>query len=320
MIYLLYGIQKFLINKKIKEIININKIDKYNIDYFDLEKNSLKEIIESANTISLFSDKKVIIVENCYLFTGISKKTEEKEINILNQYINNINSNTILIFCVESEKLDSRKKIVTNIKKAATIIEFNELINLEQDIKELFSPYIIDYNTIKYLIDRVGNDMNVINNEIKKIKTYKNEDLIIKKEDILDLTYKNINTDIFYLLDNILNNNKESAIESYNEMLKLGEEPIKILVMLANQFRLIYQVKELYKKGNRDYEIMDILEQKQYTIKKASERINKYSSEQLLDYILELSNLDINIKSGLIDKNIALELFILNIETKTSFN
>lgn len=317
MIYLLYGTQNYLIDEKIKEIIKENKIDKYNIEQFDLENNSIREIIDSSNTLSLFADKKILIIDNSFIFTGSTKKIDEKDILLLDNYLDNINDNTIIIFKVNNEKLDSRKKIVTKIKKVAKIIEFNKLLDINSKIKELFEPYKIDNNTIKYFIDRVGTDMELISKEIEKIKTYKDQDKNINENDITNLTNKNINTDIFYLLDNILNNNKEKAIESYNEMIKIGEEPIKILVMLANQFRLIYQVKELSKKGYREYDIMDILDQKQFTIKKAVERISKYKDTELLKYINDLAELDINIKSGLIDKNIGLELFILNIKKET---
>lgn len=317
MIYLLYGTQNYLIDEKIKEIIKENKIDKYNIEQFDLENNSIREIIDSSNTLSLFADKKILIIDNSFIFTGSTKKIDEKDILLLDNYLDNINDNTIIIFKVNNEKLDSRKKIVTKIKKVAKIIEFNKLLDINSKIKELFEPYKIDNNVIKYFIDRVGTNMELISKEIEKIKTYKDQDKNINENDITNLTNKNINTDIFYLLDNILNNNKEKAIESYNEMIKIGEEPIKILVMLANQFRLIYQVKELSKKGYREYDIMDILDQKQFTIKKAVERISKYKDTELLKYINDLAELDINIKSGLIDKNIGLELFILNIKKET---
>ena len=73
------------------------------------------------------------------------------------------------------------------------------------------------------------------------------------------------------------------------------------------------EVKELSKKGYRIFDIMDILDQKQYPIKKAIEKGYKYDSKILLNYLNRLSDLDVDIKSGLIDKNIGLELFILDI-------
>ena len=65
---------------------------------------------------------------------------------------------------------------------------------------------------------------------------------------IIEVTTETIDTDIFHLVDNIILKNKEKALKSYYEMIKIGEEPIKIIVILANQFRLIYQVKQLSKK------------------------------------------------------------------------
>ena len=310
MIYLLYGKEDYLINEKINEIVNDNNILSYNIEKYTLD-NNLRSIIDSANTISLFLETKLIIVDDSYIFTGSNKKCDD--INVLNDYLDNINNNTIIIFKTNNEKLDSRKKIVSKIKNIGQIIEFNSIVNLNTKIKELFNPYKIDNNLVTYFIKRVGDNLDLISNEINKIKIYKDKDLLINKDDIDNLTTKNINTDIFNLLDNILNKNKESALESLTEMIKRGEEPVKIIIMLSNQFRLIYQVKELYKKGYREYDIADIIDQKPYTIKKASERIKNYSEKELINYIDKLAELDIKIKSGLIDKNIGLELFILNI-------
>ena len=311
MIYLLYGKENYLINEQIDNIIKDNNVLSYNIEKITLD-NNIKDIIDSANTISLFLETKLIIVDDSYIFTGSNKKCDN--LDILDEYLDNINENAIIVFKTDNEKIDSRKKIVTKIKKIGKVIEFNNIVDINTKVRNLFKPYNIDSNLLNYFIKRVGDNLDIISKDIEKIKIYKDKDLTITKEDIDNLTTKNINTDIFYLLDNILNKNKDKALESLNEMIKRGEESIKIIVMLSNQFRLIYQVKELYKKGYREYDIADILDQKPYTIKKASERIKNYSNQELLEYIDKLGELDINIKSGLIDKNIGLELFILNIK------
>lgn len=309
MIYLLYGTQNYLINKKVKELTSDK--ENYEIEQFNLETTTIKDVLDSASTYSLFSNNKTIIIYNSYIFSA-TKKIDDNDLKLLEQYIMNPNKDTTLIFIID--KIDSRKKIINLFKKYCKILEFNEIDDINKIIEEMIKPYKITNNQINLLLNRVGNDLYNIENEINKLKTYKNKDLTITNEDIENTTIKNINTDIFALIDNIINNNKEAAIESYYEMIKMGEEPIKIIVILANQFRLMYQVKELSKKGYRIFDIMDILEQKQYPIKKAIENGYKYDSKVLLEYLNKLSNLDINIKSGLLDKNIGLELFILNKE------
>ena len=68
--YLLYGLETFLINTEIKNIINKHNIEEINISRYDLEINTIKEILDDANTVSLFSSNKLIIVENSFIFMG----------------------------------------------------------------------------------------------------------------------------------------------------------------------------------------------------------------------------------------------------------
>lgn len=309
MIYVLYGIQDYLIDKKIQELTK--NIDRLEIDEFDLENNNIKQIIDAASTFSLFSTNKTIIVYNSFVFSSNKKGIDDKDINLLQRYIENPNKNTTIIFVVSNDKLDSRKKIVTSVKKNGTVLEFNEVKNINALVSDMIKPYKITANQINALINRVGDNLYILENEITKLKTYKNDDLIITDNDIINVINKSVNTDIFHLIDSIINKNMNEALECYYELIKIGEEPIKILVLLANQFRLMYQVKELSKKGYRIFDIMDLLDQKQYPIQKAIQKGYNYDSKILLEYLNKLADLDIGIKTGKIDKNTGLELFIL---------
>lgn len=309
MIYVLYGIQDYLIDKKIQELTK--NIDRLEIDEFDLENNNIKQIIDAASTFSLFSTNKTIIVYNSFVFSSNKKGIDDKDINLLQRYIENPNKNTTIIFVVSNDKLDSRKKIVTSVKKNGAVLEFNEVKNINALVSDMIKPYKITANQINALINRVGDNLYILENEIAKLKTYKNDDLIITDNDIINVINKSVNTDIFHLIDSIINKNMNEALECYYELIKIGEEPIKILVLLANQFRLMYQVKELSKKGYRIFDIMDLLDQKQYPIQKAIQKGYNYDSKILLEYLNKLADLDIGIKTGKIDKNTGLELFIL---------
>ena len=174
-----------------------------------------------------------------------------------------------------------------------------------------FGDYNIEYSDIKLLIDRVGNNPLIITNEINKIKIYKGNDKNITSEDILNLTNKIIEIDVFKLIDYIVRKDKENALELYNEMLKVNEEPIKIIVILANQFRIMYQSKELLKKGYSEKDIASILKIHPYRVKLAIQNSRNYTSEMLLKYLNDLADIDIGIKTGTINKDLALELFIL---------
>ena len=305
MVYLFYGLKEYRINEHIKKLCK--DIDEININKYDLNNTNIKDILEDAKTISMFGDKKIVIIDNALMFSGSSSLDSEEVEN----YLNNINENTILIFIIHNEKIDSRKKICKLINKVGKVIEYNEEENPISLAKSLLKDYDIDSNILNFLINRVGNNPLIIKKEIEKIKIYKDEDKKITKEDILNLTVKKVEVDIFKLIDSIVKKDKENALEIYNEMLKINEEPLKIIIILANQFRIMYQSKELLKKGYTEKDIASILKIHPYRVKLAIQNGRSYSSKTLLKYLNDLADIDIGIKTGKLNKDLALELFIL---------
>ena len=184
MVYLLYGTEHYLIRKEISKIIESNNIDNINISEYNLEIDSFRDIIDDAETISMFGDKKAIIVNNSYVFTGKNIKSDNDP-NIFLNYFKHINPDTIIIFTVDSEKLDERKKLVKEIKKTGSVRDFNKNDNLNAIIKSMFDGYKIDSSVISFFIDRCGDNLDILSQEADKIKTYKDNERLITKEDIM---------------------------------------------------------------------------------------------------------------------------------------
>ena len=307
MTYLVYGIDT-LVKEYIDKIIKDNKIDDINISRYESE-DSIANIIEDASTISLFADKKVILVENHEVFTTKYKDN----ISSLENYIKSNNTTSILIFYMYSQSPDSRKKIYKVIKEYGKVVDLSKSLNIFDIVKKYFNGYSISNSSINLLIDRVGNDLNILKTEAEKLKIYKIDTKIITDQNIIDSIRKRSDVDIFKFIDNIITKNKKEVISVYKELIKIGEEPIKIIVMLSNQFRLMYQAKHLTRKGYSEDDISSLLGVKRYPVHLAITKGYKYDDKTILKYLEELSDLDIKIKSGDINKYIALELFLLKI-------
>ncbi len=311
MIYILYGTEQLLIDKFIDNIIKTKKIE--NIVRYDLEESNLDNIIEDASYLDLFGNEKVIIVNNSlFLTSALSIETDELEKYVLNQ-----NEKSIIFFVVHNEKIDERKKIVKFFKDKVEIKEFNKIIgyDLEKYVKSSFNEenYRIDNDGIKKIISLLGGNFKLIDNEIKKLKLYKIDDKIININDIETVITKVLEDDIFKLVEAVINNNKEKIFNIYKDLIELGEEPIKIVVMLANQFRLIYQVKVLLEDGLNKNDIATLLKVHPYRIQLAIEKSSKYQESKLLNILESLADIDMEIKSGVSDKNKALEIFFLEL-------
>lgn len=310
MIYLIYSLEKFLLNREINRIKTENKIDDININYYDLNNDLVENIIDDAQTFSLFDDKKMIVVNNANVFTT-KKCNIDQNIDKLEAYLKDYNPSTILVFSISDGKCDSKKKIVKLIKENGKLIELDSKDDIDDIVRNLFDDYKVSNELIKIFIERVGTNLDIINEEINKIKTYKDDDKVITKYDIEDLTCPNIEDNIFLLIDYIVNKKKEEAIVIYHELLKMNEEPIAIIISLANKIRSLYQTKELYRKGYTENDIASILGVKPGYLYYMRGTLSKYNSKELLKLIDKLATMDYSIKKGEMDKELALELFIL---------
>lgn len=312
MIYLFYGTDEFAIQKELQKLEKKYHISDIDISKYDLETSSLDDILEDASTVSFFHPMKMILVNNAYLFANATKKSlPEIDPTKFLAYLKNPNPDCQLIFI--NEKINATKKVTKQVKSLGVLKEFTKSNDVTRQVKELFDGYQIDPATIRLLIERVGTDMQLLDQECEKLKMFQYETKQIHQQDVVELTMKSIDLDIFKLIDNIINRRKDQAIATYHEMLKLNEEPIKIIVMLANQFRLMYQAKNLIQKGYTESLIAANLDVHPYPVKLALQKSRNYDTNLLLEILDKLADLDLAIKQGKLEKKMALELFILEL-------
>lgn len=308
--YLIYGVDKYLIDKEIDKIIKKNKIDNNSIIKYSLNEDSIDNILEDANTFNLFSDTKLIIVNDANIFTSSNDILTDKIIN----YLNNYNDKSYLVFTLLSDKIDNRKKITKVMSDKGNVIDLNK--------KDVDTNYIISYlkengyqinmSDARMILNKVGNNLFSINNELDKLMLFKLEDKVIDKNSIDLLINENIDSSLFALVDSITNKDKNKMLKLYHECL-LESDPIMIINMLANKYILLYQVKRLISDGYSDDKIAKELEVHPYPVKLARNMCYSYSVKEILDIILKLANLDKDIKLGNVNGEVGLEFLLLSI-------
>ena len=293
---LIEGENPVLIQKEIDKIIN--KLTNYELIKYDLNEIEFNKIIEDLDTYDMFLKQKVIIGYNPLFLV---EKTDFKEDKLL-KYINNPSDN-ILILVVN--KLNNRLKLVTEIKKVFKIITIKN-IDYNTFIENNLEDYKMDKSTIQYFLNKVGQNYNIIESELEKLKLYKVDKKIITKEDIDLISNRNIESSIFDLIDSIVKKDKKKVYELYEHFLSSGTEIIQIMIMLANQIRLIYNVKVLNRLSN-------LLEVHEYPVKLARNKGYNYSKKELLNMLYNLAILDEDIKSNKCLQNISFLTFIMQI-------
>ena len=293
-----------LINIKLKELLK----DKFkNLITYDMEEVNISKVIEELDTYSFFNEEKIVYASNATFLTS-SKSNIEHDIESLTKYLNNPNTNNILI--IACSKMDSKKKIVKLIKDTSSEIKID--IDIKKFIKDKLKDTKMDTLTMEYFLSCTLNDFERTNNELDKLIELTEDKKVITKEDIDKVVIKKIDTNIFELIDAIINKDKKKSLIIYNEMINYGEEVFKIMISLANQIRLIYQVKVL--KDLTNEEILDILNLKNIKqIVALRYKINKYKESELIDYLHKLSIIDEDLKLGKCIDKVAFPMFIASL-------
>ena len=300
--YILYGEDKDLIKYELNNIITkIKDADKIT---YDMTKTTILDIIDDASTIGMFSTKKIIILEDSYFLTA--NKTIDN-LDQLEKYLEHFNPNSYLFFLTYSEKIDTRKKINKLLAKHK-IIEVKKKDNT--DLKKYAQNYLKENEDIDYFLSHTGSRLSNIKNELDKLIMYKLDQKLITKEDVDKVCIYTSEEEIFSLTDAIIAKDTQKSLNLLADFINKNYDEIQIIMLLASQFRFLFQVKRLINKNKSESEIAKILEVNPYRVKFTIKKIYSYSEDMLLDNIKKIAKMDHDIKLGIMDKKLALELFI----------
>lgn len=301
------------------ECINKIKGDITNVITFNLDENTLDEVLSEASYFSMFDDKKCIIVKNAKFFslsrTGDSKKGKEDADKLL-KYLGNENKNTLLVFIVNG-KVDSKKKIYNIIKDNNNLYNYPSMTKTEMknELSKIVSAnkYKIDDNSLWYIINSSLSNFDICINELNKIFMYYSNPCYIKYEDVIKLVSKSIEDNNFKLIESIINRDLESSLNYLNDLKILKVEPNVILSLLYREFKLMLSVI-IYEKNHYNHsEVLSNLRIQDWQYNKIKENIRMYNEREIKEEIVKLSNIDYKLKSGLINKDVVLIDYIMEL-------
>ncbi|MBE6124308.1 MAG: DNA polymerase III subunit delta [Erysipelotrichaceae bacterium] len=314
--YILVGNQSIFLEKRMNEIIDslVTDRDDFNVSFLDVDSLGIDDIVTELNTYPFGSENKVVILKNPYFMMDRKVKNDlNNDTSLLINYLKNPVSFSTLIIII-NPKMDERKEIVKNIKKLMKVenIEGPDKKQATEYIRKMFvsANVKIDNDALQEFISRVPDDYTLIANEIKKLKSYSDR---LTKEDIINLTPAKLEENVFELTDGIIANNKNKALKVFKDLRMNNVDPVTMISLVAGQLRFMYQVCYLKDEGYGAQTIASKLGVHPYRVEISLRKAYNYNPNQLLKSLTDLADLDISIKSGLVDKDNGFELFILKL-------
>jgi DNA polymerase-3 subunit delta len=240
---LLYGDNDASVNSKYKSILSSFKQKQFDIVSIPQENLKQREslLAEEFFSISMFVPNilytlKLLEKENN--FTSIIENLFEK--NDLSRV-----NNFLVILANRLDTTSSLRKYAEKSKYIACIACYEEDVrstNIFIGNKLREYNFIFGYDVVEYLANNIGNNNLIIENEIKKIDLYKENNRKLTIGDVQDCIVDVSSVDLNNFCNNFCSFNKN---ETFRILDKIFQEGIELVVVIRTLIRYFLQLQEI---------------------------------------------------------------------------
>ena len=244
-VYILYGEEAYLRSQykdKLKKAL-LGDGDDMNFHYFEGKNISQGEVIDLAETMPFFAQRRVIVLEN----SGLMARGGEE----LAAYLGDPAQTAYFVFVEQS--VDKRSRLYKAATARGRAIEFTA--QDEAVLKRWILGFLkkenknITERDLNFFLDKTGSGMDNIRGELEKLFCYCMGRDVITAQDIEAVCTRQVSSQIFDMIDAVAQKKQKTALDLYYDLLTLKEPPMRILFLITRQFNLLLQVKELKNKG-----------------------------------------------------------------------
>lgn len=306
-VYLLYGEEaylKTLYKNKLKNAI-IPPDDTMNVNKYEGKGVSIPAVIDQSETMPFFAEHRLILLED----TGFFKNACQE----LADYLPTMPPETIFLF-VETE-VDKRGKLFKTVKNMGRVVELThqkENVLTNWILRTLQKENVkITKSAMQLLLERAGDDMENISNELEKLISYTYGREGITQEDVEAICTVRTENKIFDMINAIAEKKQKRALELYYDLLALKEPPMRILALIARQFNLLLQVKDLRRQGFDQAAIASKAGIMGFVARNCLRQAEYFSTQMLRSAVEDCVRTDEAVKTGRMGDRMGVELLIV---------
>jgi len=310
-LYLFIGNEELIIKNKIDTIITLARPGAFNLTTYDMEVTKVSDVVNDCMTMPFLSERKVIIMRHPNF---LGKGEDWQNVLSLLEYIDNVSEFTILIIDASNIDIDDTKEIAIKLRKKAEVSETRVLSDIEMRgwLKRQFGVLSIDIedSAVELFFEYVGTNLVQAKTEVDKLINYIGDRKLVTIRDVAASVSIEGETNVYSLTKAINEDNKGKVMDIYYSLLKTGNDQIRLLNLIYRFLKDSYITLKLLDKGYNQASIAQILNispgRAYYIMKDAK----SFEAKKLEKDIIEIGNLDYNIKIGKIDKVSGMELFL----------
>lgn len=307
-IYLLYGEERYLRKQytdRLKKTL-CGEDDSMNTHFYEGKDVPVGEIIDLAETLPFLAARRVIFISNSGLFKSGGEKMAE--------YLTAPNETTFFVF-TENE-VDKRSKLFKTVQSQGYVSEF--AVQDENTLKRWVAGILnkegkkITENTVQLFLTKTGTDMENIRMELEKLICYCMGRDVITADDVNTICTNRISNHIFDMINAIADRQTTKALQLYYDLLALREPPMRILFLIARQYNMLLQVKELKSRGYDNKTIGTKIGVPPFVAGKYVTQASRFKSADLRLAVTQCVEAEEAVKTGRMNDMMSVEMLIVS--------
>ena len=317
-LYIIVGNDTYLISSCVRLIVSKHEEDE--VVNYDLTKLVADDLKASFFSFPFFSGR-LVVVDN---FNPTKLNAEQKE--LFDSLLSSIPDFLIVIL---TNCFEGRFGVNKQYEKLAETVKDSAIITAEKPVGSQALRLVaqlaakegakIKKDAAELLFFLAGDDMFSIVSEIKKLAAFCSY-TTIEREHVRRITVKSTESSVFDMISALEKQDIRTALIVLREMIDNRTEPIIISSTLNTAFINLYRAKLISEKNRRKDEMYSLFDYRKddRKVSIALSRVANYTKAQLSSILKTLYQLDIDLKSSPVDRNIILEQAVIEIAMSRS--
>jgi DNA polymerase-3 subunit delta len=291
-----------------KKFLDSLKTPDTDVLFFDLKENKFEEVMESANTFSMFAKNRFITVQQ-------HKDLSESQEEVLLKYIDSPSSNTVIVW--KTKKLDKRKRFSKQMiaKKVLTTFAqpkpFEMTAWIDQIAKDV--GVIVDRDGKGSLIEAIGCNLSQVHQELEKLQLYIYPETTVQKKHVDAMVLKTNGDDVFAFTDQVINRDLKKAYPTLAHLMEEGTVPLVLLSMLVRHYRILLKIHDGINRRLPSAQLGGFAGIPPFLLQRYLDQTKKLNAEKCRSSMQHLQKLDKAFKSTGLSNKILLEDAILRL-------
>ncbi|MDI6632314.1 MAG: DNA polymerase III subunit delta [Bacillota bacterium] len=295
-VYLFYGPEVYLQREAVRRFREaLVGEDALNYATLDGEEASPREVVEIADTLPLFSSRRLVVVKNAPYFTS----GRQKEDPALIAYLRRPSAATCLIFCTAAA-VDKRREVYKLVQAHGRTVEFTHLA--PEDLKKWFQKRarqagkVFEPGAADALL-AAGRELTVLHNELEKVLAYTGDNPAITAADVAAVLTPTGEETVFAAVDAFGERRYPAALAKIRALLETEPAGV-VLALLARQLRLIILAQDFLSAGGRSEALARELGVHPFVAKKVTAQARRFPRTEVEELFRSLLELDAAVKTG----------------------